>query len=55
VSELSAKAPTASARSWPGVKRTFDFVLAATLLLAALPVLGLIAIAIKLDSRGPVL
>jgi lipopolysaccharide/colanic/teichoic acid biosynthesis glycosyltransferase len=55
VSDLSAKAPTVSARSWPAVKRTFDVVLAAMLLLAALPVLGLIAIAIKLDSRGPVL
>jgi lipopolysaccharide/colanic/teichoic acid biosynthesis glycosyltransferase len=55
VSDLSAKTPTASGASWPAFKRTFDVVLAATLLLAALPVLSLIAVAIKLDSRGPVL
>lgn len=59
VSDTSAKAPTAGAkagaRSWPAVKRTFDLALAAALLLAALPALGLIALAIKLDSRGPVL
>jgi Undecaprenyl-phosphate galactose phosphotransferase WbaP len=37
-----------------GVKRFFDFVLAATLSLIALPLGVLIALAIVLDSRGPV-
>jgi lipopolysaccharide/colanic/teichoic acid biosynthesis glycosyltransferase len=55
VSELSAQTPTVTARSWPAAKRIFDVVLAGVLLLAALPVLGVIALAIKLDSRGPVL
>ena len=35
-------------------KRTFDVIVAAIGLLVALPLFGLIAIAIKLDSRGPV-
>ena len=35
-------------------KRTFDFVLAAGTMIVAAPFLVLIAIAIKLDSRGPV-
>ncbi len=37
------------------VKRTFDFVGATLLLLALSPVLTVIALAVKLDSRGPVL
>lgn len=37
------------------VKRTEDFVLGTALLLLAAPIMLLIAIAIKLDSRGPVL
>ena len=36
-------------------KRTFDVVVAGTLLLLAAPVLAVAAIAIKLDSKGPVL
>jgi lipopolysaccharide/colanic/teichoic acid biosynthesis glycosyltransferase len=36
------------------VKRTFDIVVSALLLLLALPVIIAIAVAIKLDSRGPV-
>ena len=41
-------------RSSRGVKRAFDTLGASLLLLAALPVMIAIAIAIKLDSRGPV-
>ncbi|MGH8976965.1 MAG: sugar transferase [Acidimicrobiia bacterium] len=37
-----------------GAKRLFDFVLAGTLLLLALPVLAVCAVLIKLDTRGPV-
>jgi exopolysaccharide biosynthesis polyprenyl glycosylphosphotransferase len=37
------------------VKRTFDLIGAALLLLVLAPVLALIALAVKLDSRGPVL
>ena len=36
-------------------KRTLDLAVALLLLLASLPALGLIALAIRLDSRGPVL
>ncbi|MDQ6776594.1 MAG: sugar transferase [Actinomycetota bacterium] len=39
---------------WPILKRIFDAVFATILLLAILPVLIVIAIAIKVDSRGPV-
>lgn len=43
-------------RSWhPRVKRAVDVALATTALLVLVPVLGVIAIAIKLDSPGPVL
>jgi exopolysaccharide biosynthesis polyprenyl glycosylphosphotransferase len=38
-----------------GAKRTFDLVLALTGVVLLAPLFGLIAIAIKLDSRGPVL
>src|SRR5579875_1859271 len=37
------------------VKRAFDIAIAAILLLALLPLFALIALLIKLDSRGPVL
>jgi exopolysaccharide biosynthesis polyprenyl glycosylphosphotransferase len=37
------------------LKRSFDFVIAGLLLLVAAPVLGLIALLIKITSRGPVL
>ena len=43
-----------AAHAWPLLKRTFDAVFAAALLIALLPLLIAIAIAIKLDSRGPV-
>jgi lipopolysaccharide/colanic/teichoic acid biosynthesis glycosyltransferase len=42
------------ARAWPLLKRTFDALFAAALLIAMLPLLIVIAIAIKLDSRGPI-
>jgi lipopolysaccharide/colanic/teichoic acid biosynthesis glycosyltransferase len=38
-----------------GVRRCFDFLVAATLLLLASPLLILIALAIRIDSKGPVL
>ena len=37
------------------VKRGFDFVMSATLLVALLPVFAVVAVAIKIDSPGPVL
>jgi lipopolysaccharide/colanic/teichoic acid biosynthesis glycosyltransferase len=37
------------------VKRTFDIVVAGLLLIALLPLLAVVALLIKLDSRGPVL
>jgi lipopolysaccharide/colanic/teichoic acid biosynthesis glycosyltransferase len=37
-----------------GAKRALDVVLSSVMLLVALPVFGLIAVAIKLDDRGPV-
>jgi len=42
-------------RSSGAVKRSFDFVGAGLILLALAPLLAAIAVAIKLDSRGPVL
>jgi lipopolysaccharide/colanic/teichoic acid biosynthesis glycosyltransferase len=48
-------APTAHGRSWIGLKRTFDIVFAGLALSALIPLLLLIAIAIKLESRGPLL
>jgi exopolysaccharide biosynthesis polyprenyl glycosylphosphotransferase len=37
------------------IKRTFDLVVASTLLVLGFPIWALIALAIKLDSRGPIL
>jgi len=51
-------APDAQAahhKSWNRPKRTFDIALAALALLVLLPLLLLVALAIKLDSRGPLL
>ena len=42
-------------RFFAGVKRSVDLVLALTVLALLLPVMGILAIAIKLDSQGPVL
>jgi len=36
------------------VKRTFDLVVGGLLMLVALPLIGVLAVAIKIDSRGPV-
>lgn len=44
-----------AARGWAFGKRSIDVALAASLLIATLPVLIGIALLIKLDSRGPVL
>jgi lipopolysaccharide/colanic/teichoic acid biosynthesis glycosyltransferase len=48
-------APAAYRRSWIGLKRTFDIVFAALALFVLIPLLALIAVAIKLESRGPLL
>jgi exopolysaccharide biosynthesis polyprenyl glycosylphosphotransferase len=45
----------ALSRSSHAIKRGFDLLGAAVMLLAATPAMALIALAIKLDSRGPVL
>lgn len=47
--------PQAAAPSALAVKQGMDYLLASVLLLGSLPLLGLIAVAIKLTSRGPVL
>jgi exopolysaccharide biosynthesis polyprenyl glycosylphosphotransferase len=41
--------------SWRLIKRAFDVVIGAAMLLLTLPVLLVLAIAVRLDSRGPVL
>jgi exopolysaccharide biosynthesis polyprenyl glycosylphosphotransferase len=46
--------PLRLARSSRLLKRTMDFTLAAASLLCLAPLMGLVAVAIKLDSRGPV-
>lgn len=43
------------AGAWPAVKRSMDASLASLLLVLFAPVFAIIAVAIKLDSRGPVL
>src|SRR5881397_3745045 len=54
--ELAADpAPVGGTLARAAVKRTVDIVVSATLLLLAVPVIALVALAIKLDSRGPVL
>jgi lipopolysaccharide/colanic/teichoic acid biosynthesis glycosyltransferase len=51
---LDRASERSSVRVWPVVKRGFDALLSAVLLLAMLPLLAAIVIAIKLDSPGPV-
>lgn len=41
--------------AWAATKRTFDLALATAALVAFAPVLGVVALLIKCDSRGPVL
>jgi lipopolysaccharide/colanic/teichoic acid biosynthesis glycosyltransferase len=53
-SSRARRASSTNFRPRPGVKRSFDVLAALTLLAAVLPLLVLIAAAIKLDSRGPV-
>ena len=43
-----------TARTYSGVKRVFDIVLAFVMLVVAIPLIPLLALAIKLDSPGPV-
>lgn len=50
--ETDAAAPTSRLR--PATKRAFDASMALLMIVALLPALALIAVAIKLDSRGPV-
>jgi lipopolysaccharide/colanic/teichoic acid biosynthesis glycosyltransferase len=52
--EHSAARTAPGARTWPLLKRTFDALFAAALLIAMLPLLIAIAVAIKFDSRGPI-
>src|SRR2546423_4242403 len=47
-------APVGGTLARAAVKRTVDVVVSAALLLLAVPVIALVALAIKLDSRGPV-
>src|SRR2546427_3436062 len=47
--------PYWSSRLHTALKRLLDVILSATLLLITLPIMIVIAIGIKLDSRGPVL
>jgi len=54
ITVLGMSPPVLPRSSWL-VKRAMDIAVASILLLVSLPVLLLIAIAIKLDSRGPVL
>src|SRR4051794_38256086 len=47
-------APVGGTLARAAIKRSFDILLSALVLLIALPVIALVALAIKLDSRGPV-
>jgi lipopolysaccharide/colanic/teichoic acid biosynthesis glycosyltransferase len=51
--EIESVTLTAS-RLTPATKRAFDFSMALLMIVALLPMLVLIAVAVKLDSRGPV-
>jgi lipopolysaccharide/colanic/teichoic acid biosynthesis glycosyltransferase len=44
-----------TSRAWPALKRGIDVLLAVLFLLAALPLLLVVAVLVKLDSPGPVL
>jgi lipopolysaccharide/colanic/teichoic acid biosynthesis glycosyltransferase len=54
LSTWNIKSPASAGSLWSVGKRTFDVTSALILLVAILPLLLLIAVAIKLDSRGPV-
>jgi putative colanic acid biosynthesis UDP-glucose lipid carrier transferase len=54
-SGYSLEAPADSRPAFVSAKRALDLVVSLAVFLAAFPVLVLIAVAIKLDSRGPVL
>lgn len=56
-SSLAARrvVPAGDSRGWHATKRVLDGVLAVVLLLVLLPLFVLISLAIKLDSRGPVI
>ena len=49
----ASEAQAAHHRSWIGPKRAFDIAFAALAMLVLLPLLILVALAVKLDSRGP--
>jgi lipopolysaccharide/colanic/teichoic acid biosynthesis glycosyltransferase len=52
--ELALGPPRVAAPAWPLCKRALDVLVAVIALLALLPAFALIALAIKLDSPGPV-
>jgi lipopolysaccharide/colanic/teichoic acid biosynthesis glycosyltransferase len=53
--DVSSSPPALPARSWyPAVKLVLEFVLALVLLVLSIPVLLLVAVLVKLTSRGPV-
>lgn len=47
--------PAEAGRAWAAAKRTFDVAFALVALVALMPILLLVAVAIRLDSRGPLL
>jgi lipopolysaccharide/colanic/teichoic acid biosynthesis glycosyltransferase len=53
-STWNIKSPTSAGTAWRVGKRTFDIASALILLMAIMPLLLLVAVAIKIDSRGPV-
>ncbi len=53
-STWNIESPTSARTSWSVGKRTFDIAVALIVLVAIVPLLLLVAVAIKLDSRGPV-
>jgi lipopolysaccharide/colanic/teichoic acid biosynthesis glycosyltransferase len=56
MTEAATSPPDVAVRrgAWPAVKRAMDVVIAALALLFLSPLLALIALAVRIDSRGPV-
>jgi lipopolysaccharide/colanic/teichoic acid biosynthesis glycosyltransferase len=55
IRERVPAAREAGGGAWPIVKRCFDILFSSLLVLVLLPLLLIVAVAIKLDSRGPIL
>lgn len=53
--QVAVKAPTATKESYQSLKRLFDIFVSGCILLLSVPLMILIAIAIKMDSSGPIL